>query len=128
METYYKALLPYKFEKEKALPAIAVTLAILYASSKLISSSNKKPLKEIPMHRSAYPYVGHLLSLGKLPSKVIAEWHKELGPIIKIKMGAQTWVSIDNPRLAHQLLVINGSKTSSKPESYFSHTYSMGEK
>ncbi|GAA5798379.1 hypothetical protein HPULCUR_003781 [Helicostylum pulchrum] len=128
METYYKALLPYKFEKEKALSAIAVTLVILYASSKLISSPNKKSSKEIPMHRSAYPYVGHLLSLGKLPTTTVAEWHKELGPIIKIKMGAQTWVSIDNPRLAHQLLVINGSKTSSRPESYFSHTYSMGEK
>ncbi|KAG2230638.1 cytochrome P450 [Thamnidium elegans] len=128
MEAYYKALLPYKLEKEKALPAIAVTLAVLYVTSKLISSSNKKPSKEIPMHKSAYPYIGHLLSLGKIPSKTMEEWHNELGPIMKIKMGAQTWISIDSPRLAHQLLVINGSKTSSRPESYFSHTYSIGEK
>lgn len=119
------------FEKDKALPivTIAAAIALLYTTFKMFGSSNTKKIKnDIPTPASSYPYIGHLLSLGELPSKTISDWHKEFGPIIKINMGAETWVSIDSPRMAHQLLVVNGVKTSHRQTSYFFNLYTVGGK
>ncbi|KAG2205811.1 hypothetical protein INT47_003994 [Mucor saturninus] len=122
-----------KVEQGKALAPVAVgTAAALYLSYKIFQSllyKNNEYIKEIPVPSSAYPYVGHMFSLGDMPAEKVSQWHKELGPIIKFRMGVQTWVSIDSPELAHKVMVTNGSKTSHRNENEFMfHMYSFGGK
>jgi hypothetical protein len=121
-----------KFERKEVLPIVSIAAAttLLYASYKLFgSSSNKKSkqgFKEIPVPGSAYPYVGHIFSMGELPGKKVSEWHKELGPIIRLRMGVQTWIMVDEPTLAHKIFVSQGVETSHRPESVYGfHHYSM---
>ncbi|KAF1802550.1 cytochrome P450 [Mucor lusitanicus] len=67
-----------------------------------------------------------MLALGDAPIKKIIQWHKELGPIIKIHLGQQTWVLCDSPELAHKIFVTHGSETSFRPYStYASEHYSF---
>lgn len=125
-------MMQIKIEQGKALaPVIVGTTVCLFISYKIINSliNRNKLYKEIPVPGSAYPYVGHMFSLGELPCETISAWHKELGPIIKIRMGVQTWISIDSPQMAHKILVTNGAKTSQRPRSVFGHDiYSGGGK
>lgn len=130
-----------KIVQDKGLATTALgTLLCAYFSYKIInslllnrtkkySSASAAGIKEIPVPSSSIPYVGHLFSLGSLPSETVSEWHKELGPIIKFRMGVQTWISIDNPQMAHKLMVTNGAKVSHRPISEFGQElYSMGGK
>ncbi|KAL9555452.1 hypothetical protein PS6_002840 [Mucor atramentarius] len=67
-----------------------------------------------------------MLALGDTPSKKLIEWHKALGPIIKIHMGKQIWVLVDDPELAHKIFVTHGTETSFRPYStYASEHYSF---
>lgn len=122
-----------KLDKKNTLTvtSLAVAVYIVYASYKLFRSSQEKKqtFKKIPVPSSAYPYIGHILSLGELPGKTIAKWHKELGPIINLKMGIQNWIIIGDPVLAHKIFVKNGIETSYRPHHvYASDLYSLGEK
>lgn len=120
-----------KFKNEKhqqlavQLAGAAVLSTVLYSSYKLITGTNKKPkgLKEIPVPKSSYPYVGHMFSLGELPGETISKWHKEFGPILKLHMGAQTWIMVDDPTLAQKIFVSNGAETSYRPECEFNYRY-----
>jgi hypothetical protein len=67
---------------------------------------------------------GHLLSLGKYPNRVLAQWHKELGPIVLIRMGVVPMVSLSDPQLAQELFVHNGANASKRSTSTFSRYYS----
>lgn len=121
-----------KLDRKEFLPiiSIAVAASILYASYRIFISGNKKRnFKEIPTPGSAYPYIGHMLSLGELPGRMVMKWHRELGPIIKLQMGIQTWIMIDDPVLAHKVFVTNGAEASYRPHNAYSHNiYSLGGK
>lgn len=119
-----------------AIPIISITAAatVLYSTCRFVSSISTSKLKsdkfqnatEIPTPGSRYPYIGHMLALGDAPIKKIIQWHKELGPIIKIHLGQQTWVLCDSPELAHKIFVTHGSETSFRPYStYASEHYSF---
>ncbi|CAO3637352.1 unnamed protein product [Mucor hiemalis] len=114
------------------LVSVAAVSSILYATYKSVSDDNKKrqiTSKEIPTPNSSYPYFGHMLSLGDSPWNTITQWHQELGPIIKLKMGAQTWIIVDDPALAHKIFVSNGAETSYRPKMVFPYKLSsMGGK
>jgi hypothetical protein len=120
-----------RIEKDHALPMIGVavaTTAILYSSYKLIFNNNNnrkknQGFKDIPIPGSNYPLVGHMMSLGELPGYVISKWHQELGPIIQLHMGCQTWIVIDCPSLAHKVLVTCGAETSYRPHSVYTDEY-----
>lgn len=121
------------FEKNKTLVFAASSTVILYASYKLIrvlsnSNKNEQSFKDIPVPDSSYLYVGHMLSMGKVPGKTVEKWHNQLGPIIKLYMGTQIWIMVADPVLAHKIFVTNSSKTSFRPSSHFSHLYSKGGK
>jgi hypothetical protein len=49
------------------------------------------------------------------PAQKIAEWHRELGPIIKIKMGVQNWVFVSDPKMAQDIFSSMGTITSGRP-------------
>lgn len=123
-----------KIIQDKALTTkVLGTTLCIYLSYKIILLLNQPKslgsIKEIPVPRSSIPYFGHLFSLASSPSKAVTDWHNELGPIVKFRMGIQTWISIDDPRLAHKLLVTNGAKISHRPISEFGQNlYSIGGK
>ncbi|KAG2196313.1 hypothetical protein INT47_009308 [Mucor saturninus] len=120
-----------KFERKEIVPIVSIAAAtsILFASYRLIKSNKKKGTKEIPVPGSAYPYVGHMLSMGELPGRKVSEWINELGPIIKLRMGVQTWIMIGDPALAHKIFVSNGAESSFRPHSVYSHDhYSLNGK
>lgn len=122
---------PQRFKNDKAAPIVSIAAAttLLYASYRLISTSNRNRkkresgLKDIPVPGSCYPYVGHMFSLGDLPGETMSKWHRELGPIIHVKMGCQTWISLTDPVLAHKVFVTNGAHTSFRPYTTYSHEY-----
>ncbi|KAG1358224.1 hypothetical protein G6F62_000894 [Rhizopus arrhizus] len=98
------------------VPASVALLSIVYLSSKG-KSEEKKGFIEIsfPPNATNLPIFGHMLGLGKCPSKQITQWHKEIGPIYKLRMGNQLWFMISDPLLAHDIFVKAGSSTSSRP-------------
>ncbi|KAI8090417.1 cytochrome P450 [Thamnidium elegans] len=115
-----------KFDRREVLPvvSIAVAASMFYASyCVLLSGQKKQKFKEIPVPGSAYPYVGHMMSLGEIPGRTVAKWHDELGPIIKLRMGVQNWFMISDPTLAHKVFVKKGAETSSRPHNVFSHDH-----
>lgn len=122
-----------KFDRKEVTPivSIAVATTILFASYRLLTSNkkNKQGYKEIPVPGSSYPYVGHIFSLGDLPGRKVSEWHKELGPLIKLKMGVHTWIMVDDPAIAHKIFVSNGVESSHRPHSVYGYDqYSKGGK
>lgn len=112
--------------------SIVVASSLIYASYRILAGGGDKKKqgeKQIPVPSPCYPFVGHMLSLGKLPGKTISKWHAELGPILKLKMGAQTWVMVDEPALIHKIFVEKGAETSYRAESIYAFKqYSMGGK
>ncbi|KAI8986528.1 cytochrome P450 [Pilobolus umbonatus] len=122
--------LPYVKDNNK-IPLIGIAAAtslLLYSAYKTISGSRDpfydyKGTKDIPTPGSAYPLVGHLMSLGSLPHRKIAAWHEELGPIIRIRMGVQNWISISDAQLAHKIFVSNGVNASNRPKAIFHYKY-----
>ncbi|KAI9274021.1 cytochrome P450 [Helicostylum pulchrum] len=112
-----------KLDKKDALPvaSLAIAVSIVYTSYRMFLSNQEKKhtFKKIPVPGSAYPYIGHMMSLGELPGRTIQKWHKELGPIINLKMGIQNWIAVDDPVLAHKIFVTNGIDTSYRPHNAY---------
>ncbi|KAL0097279.1 cytochrome P450 [Phycomyces blakesleeanus] len=68
-----------------------------------------------------------MFSMGDNPGAQIEKWHRELGPVIRIKMGVQSWVLINDPLIAHDVFMRNGAKTSRRPiHSFTTGLYSKG--
>lgn len=53
--------------------------------------------------------------MGAMPAHKITEWHKKLGPILRIKMGVQDWVFVSDPIIAQELFASQGAVTSGRP-------------
>ncbi|KAI9264097.1 cytochrome P450 [Phascolomyces articulosus] len=97
---------------------VAAGIWLLLSSLKHISNP-KIDLKTIPSPKGAYPYFGHLPLLGEIPSLQFSKWHKELGPLISVKMGVKQWISISDANLAHQILGIDTTVTANRPHTTF---------
>lgn len=59
--------------------------------------------------------IGHKLLMGDLPARKVTEWHKELGPILKVKMGTEDWVFISQADMAHNIFTWDENLTSKSP-------------
>ena len=57
----------------------------------------------------------HLLTFDKMATLKFKERHDDLGPVIQIKMGVYTWIIINDPYIAHELFVKNGTVASNRP-------------
>jgi hypothetical protein len=117
-------------DKNQATPiivSIAAATAVVYTSFCIAFAhygrKKNQNIKEIPMPGSSFPYIGHLLSLGELPGKTISKWHQQLGPIIQLQMGRQTWITVCCPILAHKIFVTCGAETSYRPYAVFTQDY-----
>ncbi|KAI8644833.1 cytochrome P450, partial [Parasitella parasitica] len=69
-------------------------------------------------------YLGHKLAMGDVPAHKITEWQKELGPIIKVKMGAQDWIFVGDSSMVHDIYSMDPSLTSDKPHFIFGNPIS----
>jgi hypothetical protein len=69
-----------------------------------------------------------MLSLGKYPTRTLKKWHQEHGRIIKLKMGIQSWVSLNDPQLAQELFSHKGVDSSRRPLTNFGLHYSYNER
>ncbi|KAL0083201.1 cytochrome P450 [Phycomyces blakesleeanus] len=56
-----------------------------------------------------------------MPSLQVEKWHKEHGPIIHLNMGTAHWVFINNPQIAHEVLVKKGAVTSERHNHKFAY-------
>lgn len=70
--------------------------------------------------------LGHTLSLGNMPAHKITEWHKELGPILRVKIGFQDWISIGDSTMAHDIFTLEANLTSNSPHFMFNNAISSG--
>ncbi|KAI9028247.1 cytochrome P450 [Phycomyces nitens] len=85
--------------------------------------------KQIPSPLERYPYIGHIMSLGKSPTEKVKEWHEQLGPVIRLNMGVQEWILVNDPDIAHQIFVRHGVKTSERQRHRYAHdVYGKGGK
>ncbi|KAI7861250.1 cytochrome P450 [Spinellus fusiger] len=96
--------------------AVGTALYALYSSSK---DKEAGGFDKIPTPKGKYPYIGHLPHLSGDSFLKIHEWHKELGPIIHVKMGVQDFVFISDSVIAHEILHVNGGITSLRAPSKF---------
>ncbi|KAI8144063.1 cytochrome P450 [Fennellomyces sp. T-0311] len=111
-------------------PTSAVVAVILVLVHYLFPSKPRhlqNTLDLIPTPKGCYPYFGHFLSFDKLPGSKLKEWHDELGPVIRIQMGVQQWITISDPNIVHHVLTVNGAVASNRPYQRFtSQGYSNG--
>lgn len=70
--------------------------------------------------------LGHTLSLGNMPAHKITEWHKELGPILSVKIGFQDWIFIGDSTIAHDIFNLEANLTSDSPHFMFGNAISSG--
>jgi hypothetical protein len=68
--------------------------------------------------------LGHTLSLGNMPAHKITEWHKELGPILRVKIGVQDWIFIGDSTMAHDIFTLEANLTSYRPYFMFGNAIS----
>ncbi|KAI8342909.1 cytochrome P450 [Chlamydoabsidia padenii] len=118
-------MLDLSIRKHQVLLASALG-ASAYCVLSLFLKDNKRVYKKIPSPGSWIPYFGHLFSLGKLPGLTVTKWNEELGPIIQLQMGQQTWIMLADPYLAHEIFATNGLVASERPTFTFSNYYSHG--
>ncbi|KAG2230874.1 hypothetical protein INT48_003037 [Thamnidium elegans] len=118
---YYTEFLKKVEKHERLIPilsAVAATTVTAYYVKRIISSSKKisnNGAEEIPVPDGAMYYLGHIPQMGSVPAHKITEWHKELGPILKVKMGVQDWVFISDPMIAQEIMATQGAITSGRP-------------
>ncbi|KAL7326998.1 hypothetical protein PS15p_209253 [Mucor circinelloides] len=78
-------------------------------------NNDTKRYRMIPTPSGSVFYFGHKLLMGDMPARKITEWHKELGPILKVKMGAEDWVFISQADMAHDIFTWEENLTSKSP-------------
>ncbi|KAI7864178.1 cytochrome P450 [Spinellus fusiger] len=104
------------------MSAVAL-VTVAYSVYHIMKKDKSQESGSIPMPKGNYPIVGHIPHLVKSLQFKLHEWHKELGPIIHIKMGVKDFIIISDPELAHKIFVTNGVSTSSRPPHRFSDEY-----
>ncbi|KAI9477130.1 cytochrome P450 [Zychaea mexicana] len=116
-----------------AAAAVALALIIAYKQQKRIAASKHHPeYKEISSPKGRYPLFGHLLSIKPdvSLSQQLTGWHNEFNtPILQLDMGIQKWISLNDPKMAHEIFVTNGAIASSRPIMAFTYkNYALGGK
>ncbi|KAI9264478.1 cytochrome P450 [Sporodiniella umbellata] len=128
----YLSLIRFIQHSKDALYIFGALLLILYAIRKVIRFSETEGVSgtvDIPSPQGSYPFIGHLLLMAGRLGIRIHQWHQELGPIFKLKVGAQDWVFLGDRETAHELLVRQGISCSGRPDlSFFNQFLSPNDR
>ncbi|KAI9315374.1 cytochrome P450 [Dichotomocladium elegans] len=104
--------------------ALGISGAVLLVTFNIVRSMIRKkkssPYKEVPTAPGWLPIFGHLFSFGKTPIFKMMDWHKKLGPLIRVDFGAQTLVLIGSAVAAQEILSGMGESTASRRTGTFS--------
>ncbi|KAG2217228.1 hypothetical protein INT45_012687 [Circinella minor] len=106
--------------RDASATAVGITAVAtaLFAWHRIKSSRENLAFNGIPTPKGARLIIGHILSLGSNLPKTFHKWHKELGPVFRIKLGSKDAIVISNPALTQDLLSTNGKYTSNRPDSF----------
>ncbi|KAI9251494.1 cytochrome P450 [Phascolomyces articulosus] len=115
-----------------AAAATAITAVSLWKTAKKIwqKDISLNGYRQIPSPEGVLPYFGHLFQIDKdLPALKFEEWHNKYGPLIRVQMGIRPWIIIGNCLFAHEILMMQGSKTSNRPSFHpFLGYYSINQR
>lgn len=103
-----------RFDYAKGTEGIPSPKGAVYYFGK-ISLCIKVVFSPLPYNLIHHHYIGHLPMMGDMPAHTITKWHRELGPIIRVKMSVQDWVFISDPIVAQEVFAAQGSATSGRP-------------
>ncbi|KAI9488450.1 cytochrome P450 [Zychaea mexicana] len=97
----------------RAVVAVAAVLVATIAWRQARKAS-KPSFSGIPTPKGCYPIFGHMFTIGLNRVEKFSQWHKELGPIFYIRTGVKHWLVIDDPYIAHEILVTKGKATADR--------------
>ncbi|KAI9300610.1 cytochrome P450 [Cunninghamella echinulata] len=69
----------------------------------------------IPSPPHCIPFFGHLPFLGPSFALKLHYWHRKYGPLLRIKMGTQSWLTVIDPGMADELLEKSRDIVMSRP-------------
>ncbi|KAI8138877.1 cytochrome P450 [Fennellomyces sp. T-0311] len=117
-------------EKKEIVASVAAVVTGSFALYCFVHSrqsytgwKQKEATERIPVPKGRTPYFGHLLGLTDSPTRQLAKWQKELGPIMCVDMGVKRWVFLGDPYLAYDIFNINSNATSHRPFQTYTHQY-----
>ncbi|KAJ3704710.1 hypothetical protein LUZ61_008415 [Rhynchospora tenuis] len=108
---------------ELTLWLIPITLLFLH----FLSTFTKKKLKILPPGPTPLPIVGNLFSMVDLPHIIFAKLAKTYGPVISLKMGANTFIVLSSPDLAREAFQTKDKSLSERWCPDFVHAYGHKE-
>ncbi|XP_078153605.1 cytochrome P450 76M5-like [Carex rostrata] len=91
---------------------IALTISLLFAISKLFSSSHNAPLPPGP---TPLPIIGNILDLDDQPHRSFARLAKVYGPIMSLKLGLTTTIVVSSAEVAREVLQTKDKFFSARP-------------
>ncbi|KAI9248400.1 cytochrome P450 [Sporodiniella umbellata] len=111
-------------EKVQKYLTVAVVFFGLTLWARWVIRNSKKVkvrgTKDIPTPEGEYFFLGHLPLIGRRFASKITEWHKELGPMFRIRIGVKDWLFIGDPHIAHDIFITKGKLSSGRPFFNFS--------
>ncbi|KAI9300611.1 cytochrome P450 [Cunninghamella echinulata] len=116
-----------KYEPEKRKIAI-IGLATKYIYQSITSKEEKENEKfhayySIPSPPLCIPLFGHLPFLGSSFALKLYYWHQKYGPLLRIKIGSQNWLTVTDPAVAYELLEKSRELIMSRPYHRFIDEY-----
>ncbi|CAO3614680.1 unnamed protein product [Cunninghamella blakesleeana] len=95
---------------------LGLTTKYIYYTIKTKKEKEKyKDYYDIPSPPFCFPFFGHLPLLGPSFALKLSYWHKTYGPLLRIQMGTQSWLTISDPVMADELLEQNKHLIMTRP-------------
>ncbi|KAI0551784.1 O-methylsterigmatocystin oxidoreductase [Xylaria curta] len=98
-----------------SLLGLCICAVLLVFRSSLTSEVNRirKGLRRVP-GPWGLPIVGNLLQLSKRPQNELGNWALKYGELFQIKLGLTTWVYVNSPEAAREIMDKQSAHTSSR--------------
>lgn len=97
-------------------PALAFFVTMLLLLLVFLFLKSQKPRRNLPPSPpGAWPIVGHLPLLGKLPHITMENWAKHYGEIILLRLGSFPTVVVSSPEMAREVLLTQDKIWASRP-------------
>ncbi|KAI9282685.1 cytochrome P450 [Sporodiniella umbellata] len=132
LQSFHQIFRTFERRQASVISTAVLTVATFWLIRQIVGGSkkpNRSELQKIPTPEGEYIFLGHLPLIGDQPGLTVTKWHKQLGPIVRVKMGVQDWVFIGDREMAYDIFALNGTKSSGRPLSTFNyHIHSKGDR